>query len=152
MNNKVIISVIISFLVIVVGLGVWNFNLKNNFITEKNNSLNDMIENNITNAVNISTAYITDECINEWNDYAKYINEDVESASTNVVNENLHYLVKSIDGYINIYYLDDFNEEILYKKTDISTEYLSVEDLDNLKHGIEVIGSKELNQLLEDFE
>lgn len=150
MDKKVTISIIMIFLVMVIGFGIWNFNFKNNSVTENNTSNN--IDNEITNSVNISTEYIIDDCINEWTDYAKTINEDIESASNDMVNENTRYLVKDVDGYIYIYCLDDFNEEILYKKTDISTEYLSVEDLDDLEIGIEVTGSKDLNQLLEDFE
>ena len=152
MDNKVTISILIIFLVVVLGLGIWNLNFRNNSVTENNNYSNDMIENNITNIVDVSTEYITDDCINEWTDYAKIINEDIESASNNIVDENTRYLVKDVNGYIFIYYLDDFNKETLYKKTDISTEYLSVEDLDDLEIGIEVTGAKELNQLLEDFE
>ena len=47
---------------------------------------------------------------------------------------------------------DDNDDEYLYKKTDISTEYLSQEDLDDLSGGIEVVGLEELNKILEDFE
>ena len=150
MDKKITISIIIIFLVVVIGFGIWIFNSRKNSITNDNNS--SILDNDITNSVNISSEYITDDCINEWSDYAKTINQEIESASNDMVDENTRYLVKNVDGYIYIYYLDDFNEELLYKKTDISTEYLSVEDLDDLEVGIEVTGSKELNQLLEDFE
>lgn len=150
MDKKITISIIIIFLVVVIGFGIWNFNFRESSITNDNNS--SELDNDITNSVNISSEYVTDDCINEWSDYAKTINQDIESASNDMVDENTRYLVKNVDGYIYIYYLDDFNEELLYKKTDISTEYLSVEDLDDLEVGIEVTGSKELNQLLEDFE
>ena len=142
MNKKITISIILIFLVVVIVFGIWKFSFRNNSITENNNSYN--IENDVNNIVNISTQFITDDCLNEWT--------DIESTSSNISNETTRYLVKDIDGYISIYYLDDFNEEILYKKTDISTEYLSLEDIENLKVGIEVNGAKELNQLLEDFE
>ena len=150
MNKKATISIIIIFLVVVIFFGIWNLNFRNNSITE--NNISNYIDNDITNTVNISSEFITDDCVNEWTDYAKTINQDIESASNDMVDENTRYLIKDVNGYINIYYLDNFNEEILYKKTDISTEYLSVEDLDDLEIGIEVKGSKELNQLLEDFE
>ena len=152
MEKKVTISIIITFIVVVIGFGLWIFALRNNSVTE-NNDFNN-IENDVNNVVNLSSEYITDDCLNEWIDYVKTIsqNQDIESASNDMLNETTRYLVKDINGFISIYYLDDFNEEILYKKTDISTEYLSAEDLENLEIGIEVTGSKELNQLLEDFE
>jgi len=151
-EKKVTISIIIAFIVVVIGFGLWNFAIRNISVTENNNSYE--IQNDINTVVNISSEYITDDCLNEWTSYTKTIsqNQDIESVSNDMLNETTRYLVKDVNGIISIYYLDDFNEEILYKKTDISTEYLSVEDLDNLEIGIEVIGAKELNQLLEDFE
>ena len=151
MEKKVTISIIITFIVVVIGFGLWNFALRNNSVTD-NNYYN--IENNVNTVVNLSSENITDDCLNEWLDYAKTIseNQDIESASNDMLNETTRYLVKDVNGCISIYYLDNFNEEILYKKTDISTEYLSAEDLDNLEIGIEVTGAKALNQLLEDFE
>jgi len=151
-EKKVTISIIITFIVVVIGFGLWNFAIRNISVTENNNSYE--IQNDINTVVNISSEYITDDCLNEWTSYTKTIsqNQDIESVSNDMLNETTRYLVKDVNGIISIYYLDDFNEEILYKKTDISTEYLSVEDLDNLEIGIEVIGAKELNQLLEDFE
>ena len=153
MDKKIAISIIITFIVVVIGFELWNFALRNNSVTENNNNSYN-IENDANNVVNISSKYITDDCLNEWIDYSKTIseNQDIESASNDMINETTRYLVKDIDGYISIYYLDDFNEEVLYKKTDISTEYLSAEDLDKLEIGMEVTGGKELNQLLEDFE
>ena len=150
MNKKIAISIIIFFLGIFIGIGIWILNSNNYFVSENNNSNN--IENDMNNIVNISNQDITDDCLNEWSDYTKTINENTQSASNSLVNENTRYLVKDVNGYINIYCLDNLNNEILYKETDISTEYLSVEDLDDLEIGIEVKGSKKLNQLLEDFE
>ena len=95
---------------------------------------------------------VTDECINEWNDYGEYIRERVEEANNNLSEQDTHYLLKDVYGYIEIYYLDENNNEYLYKKTDISTEYLSEEDLDDLQIGIEVVGTEALNKMLEDFE
>ena len=95
---------------------------------------------------------VTDECLNEWNDYGEYISERVEEASNNLSEQDTHYILKDVYGYIEIYYLDENNNEYLYKKTDISTEYLSEEDLDDLQIGIEVVGTEALNKMLEDFE
>ena len=66
--------------------------------------------------------------------------------------ETTHFLLKSENGYIYIYYLSENNEEILYKKTTISVDYLSPEDIDDLEAGIEVVGIETLNKMLEDFE
>lgn len=63
-----------------------------------------------------------------------------------------HYLLKEKDGYIAIYKLDENNNSELFQTTEISTEYLAEEDLENIKQGIEVYTKKELNKTLEDFE
>ena len=148
MDKKILFSIIVILIIIVIIFGIWIF-IDNSVIKNDNSNA---IDNEISNTVNISTEYITDDCMNEWNDYAQSINEDFELVSNDMIDENTHYVVKDVDGYIFIYCLDDSNEEILYKKTDISTEYLSTDDLNNLEIGIEVICSKELNQLLENFE
>ena len=149
LNKKtIIIIILLSFIIIILGFGIWNFKFRNNSITNNNFSNS---ENNIINNIDVSQT-ITDGCIDEWKDYALSLQEDIESTSNDISNQNTRYLVKDVNGYIYIYYLDDENNETLYKKTEISTEYLSVPDLDDLEIGIEVIGSEELNKLLEDFE
>lgn len=65
---------------------------------------------------------------------------------------NEHYLVKEQDGEIAIFKLDQNNNEIFLEKTDISTEYLTEKDLENIKKGITVYTKKELNKTIEDFE
>ena len=64
-----------------------------------------------------------------------------------------HYLVKDVEGEIIIYGLDrsDNIDEVI-RETGIQTRYLSDTDIQNLKNGIKVIGNKELNSLIEDFE
>ena len=95
---------------------------------------------------------VTDECLDEWDDYNEYMSERIEQASSNISEQDTRYLLKDVYGYIEIYYLDENNNEYLYKKTDISTEYLSQEDIDDLEIGIEVAGIEALNKMLEDFE
>ena len=63
-----------------------------------------------------------------------------------------HFLLKDEDGYIKIYKLDENNNAKLLNTTEISTEYLSAEDLEKIKNGITVYTEKELNKTLEDFE
>lgn len=92
---------------------------------------------------------ITDECIDEWEEY---VSEKIEEASNQVIEDNTHYILKDILGYIEVYCLDENNQEYLYKKTNIPTVYLAQEDIENLKKGIEVVGAEEMNKMLEDFE
>lgn len=65
---------------------------------------------------------------------------------------NEHFLIKEEDGYIVIYKLDENNNSELFEITEISIEYLSEKDLENIKKGIEIYTKKELNKALEDFE
>lgn len=70
------------------------------------------------------------------------------------VNEfcNEHYILKEKDGYIAIFELDEENKETLLKTTDISTQYLTEKDLEEIQKGIIVYTEKELNKVIEDFE
>ncbi len=95
---------------------------------------------------------VTDECIDEWEEYEKFVSERIEEASNNLSEDDTHYIVKDVLGYIEVYYLDENKEQYLYKKTTIPTAYLSQEDIEDLKVGIEVTGIESLNKILEDFE
>ena len=70
------------------------------------------------------------------------------------VNEfcNEHYLLKEKDGYIAIFKLDENNNQTFLELTDISTQYLTEEDLEKIQEGITIYTKKELNKTLEDFE
>ena len=109
-------------------------------------------ENIVKNETNISDEYVTDECINEWKDYSLVVQEEIRQASQNLNDENKIYIVRAEDNYLKVYYLNNKNEEILYRVTDISTQYLEKEDVEKLTIGVELKGLQELNQLLEDFE
>ena len=64
-----------------------------------------------------------------------------------------HYLVKDVEGQVIIFGLDKKdNEKEVIRETGIQTKYLSQVDIENLKNGIKVIGSKELNTLIQDYE
>lgn len=65
---------------------------------------------------------------------------------------NEHYLLKEQDEEIAIFKLDQNNDATFLEKTDISTEYLTEKDLENIKRGITVYTKKELNKTIEDFE
>ncbi len=106
----------------------------------------------VLNETEISEQYVTDNCIDEWEDYALKRQEEILNANQNLNDENRHYILKEKNSLINIYYINENNEEILYKVTEIGTQYLSREDTNKLKEGIEIIGLSNLNKVLEDFE
>ncbi len=147
MNKNYLIFTISIVLSIIVGIIVYNIVNKE----EKNIGLNET-SHNLVKISEVNEEAVTDECLDEWDDYNEYMSHRVEEASNNITEQDKHYLLKDIYGYIEIYYLDENNNEYLYKKTDISTDYLSQEDKEDLKVGIEVVGIEALNKMLEDFE
>ena len=121
------------------------------FYKNKENKNNNETNNIVTNEVELSS-YIEDDCLNEWEDYTSTIQEEIYEASQNISDEDKVYKVKAEDNYIKVYYINKEKEEVLYKVTDISVNYLENEDVEKLKEGIFVTGIQNLNQLLEDFE
>ena len=150
MNRKMIVWVIIILFSIAIGVITYRIVRKPRDNISLNETTKDVVQ--ISEIEESKEDEITDECINEWNDYGEYISERVEEANNNLSEQDTHYLLKDVYGYIEIYYLDENNNEYLYKKTDISTDYLSEEDINDLKVGIEVVGTEALNKMLEDFE
>lgn len=63
-----------------------------------------------------------------------------------------HYMLRDVDGKINIYELSSNGDEILMEATDIATEYLAEADITDIENGLIVYGKENLNMLLEDFE
>ncbi len=138
-------NILISLILLIMSI----VGIKLLYDTHKENN----IEGNIVkNETNLSNEYITDDCINEWKDYSLVVQEEIRQTSQNLNDENKTYIVRAEDIYLKVYYLNNKNEEILYRVTDISTQYLEKEDVEKLTIGIEVKGLQELNQLLEDFE
>ena len=150
MNRKMIVWIIVIIFSIAIGVITYKIVRK----PKDNISLNEMAKNVvlISEIEESKEDEVTDECINEWNDYGEYISERVEEANNNLSEQDTHYLLKDVYGYIEVYYLGENNNEYLYRKTDISTDYLSQEDKEDLKVGIEVVGIEALNKMLEDFE
>lgn len=145
-NKKIIIS-IIGFIVLIIIFGIIG-----KIVSDKN-STQSKITNSREKTISISKdERVTDECTEEWEEYNNELQSAFEEASTNLGEETTHFLLKSEDGYIYVYYLKGKNEEILYKKTTICVDYLSPEDIDDLEAGIEVVGVETLNKMLEDFE
>ena len=65
---------------------------------------------------------------------------------------NQHYKLKLIDNRIVIFNISEDGEEKEYKRTEISSEYLTQEDLLRLKEEITVYGKENLTSVLEDYE
>lgn len=63
-----------------------------------------------------------------------------------------HYILREKNGVIIVNSINENNEETLYEKTSISTQYLTQTDLINLKEGIRIYGNENLNSMLEDYE
>lgn len=145
MWREILISVIVVVL-LGVGIAIVSANKDNNV---KNDQLE--VEPEAIDISEISEELVDDDCIDEWKDYEAY-KKELEEASSNFGEEKTHYLVKSVDNYINVYYIDNAANNILYKETKISTDYLSEADKNNLKNGVDVYGVENLNKLLEDYE
>lgn len=89
-----------------------------------------------------------------------YPNWNVEEFSSNniVLSKNIdnicdeHYVLKLDDNNINVYHLESQSDMKLYQETNITKEYLTSEDINNLEKGIYVFGSSNVNLAIEDFE
>lgn len=145
MWKKILFAII---LVIILVLGIELFNV----VQKKEKTEEENMVNVVESETELSSQYVTDECINEWEDYALTVQNKLQEASGSLNDENKLYILRAKNNIINVYYINENNEEILYKVTDISIEYLPEEDAKNLEQGIEVKGIQNLNQLLEDFE
>ncbi len=63
-----------------------------------------------------------------------------------------HYIVKDVNGNVNIYRKDENENEVWIKSTELLTKYLPAEDYNKLKNGINIIGKENLLELLQDLE
>lgn len=63
-----------------------------------------------------------------------------------------HFILRSVDGKIVIYRINNEMQEEVYEKTEISIDYLTETDKVEIQNGIRVNGLEELNQRIEDFE
>ena len=142
MWKKILLS---TGLIIILIAGIEIFNIKKEEEIDNTNNI-------VKNETEISKIYVKDDCLNEWEDYSKTIQNEIKETSQSLNDENRHYILREKEGLINVYYINENKEEILYRVTDISTKYLGEDDIKELKVGIEVVGVQQLNQLLEDFE
>ena len=63
-----------------------------------------------------------------------------------------HYKLKENNGVLSIYQVDNDGKEILKENTDINVEFLTEEDKEKIREGLNIIGEKSLNRMIEDFE
>ena len=95
-----------------------------------------------------------EEIVNEYPEW----NIEEFSSSKLVLSQEInslcdeHYVIKKEGKNISVYYQNQFDEMQLYKDTNISTEYLTEKDKDELENGIYVYGKDKLNSVLEDYE
>jgi hypothetical protein len=106
-----------------------------------------LIENTV---VNMTEQELRDK-FNEW-EIQKFTPKEIILYKE--INEfcNKHFLLKGKDGYITIYKLDENDNPNFFQTTEISTDYLTGDDLEKIRNGIKVYSEKELNKVLEDFE
>lgn len=140
-------KILIPIILIVIAI----FAIESYYFFKQNNKIMNG-ENNVEDEIELSLDTLQDECLNEWNDYAIALQEELEEVSHILNEEKRRYVLRNKDNYINVYYLDDNGNEILYKQTNISVEYLDYDDINKLNVGVTVEGAQEMNKLLEDFE
>ena len=64
-----------------------------------------------------------------------------------------HFKLKIEEGKIVIYQINKEGNQLIYEKTNISSEYLTQTDLISIENGgLDVYGKEELNKIIEDFE
>lgn len=63
-----------------------------------------------------------------------------------------HYVVKTLEGNIAIYKINNENNLDFVEKTEISIKYLPQIDVENLERGVSLVGKEELNAYIENFE
>ena len=105
--------------------------------------------------IDVSAVNLTREEIQEK--YREWNVEDFTSEQIILENQknefcNEHFNLRLTDNIICIYKIDEIGNEEMYKKTDITPEFLTQEDIIRLDNGIDVYGRESLTAVLEDYE
>ncbi len=143
--NKVIITMIAIIVIlsaIIIGMNIY----KEQEYAKSNNQSNEEI---IVADTNEEEIY--DDCTDE----AEVLEKEAEilQVNSNYEKEDVNkFVLRDYNGMIVVYKINEDGEEEEYNATDISVEYLTKEDQENLKNGITVTGIENMNQLLENFE
>lgn len=82
----------------------------------------------------------------------KFSKGEIELAKEEEEFCNEHYKLKLENNVIVIYKIDEAGVETEYEQTEITTEYLTNEDILKLTTGIEVCGKENLSSTIEDYE
>lgn len=111
------------------------------------------IENKATlpeEMVNLTEKEIKEKYVN-W-EIEKFTKEEIILTRTLESFCGEHYYITEEDGHISIYVEDEAGNRTLKEQGSLSCEYLPETDRINLKNGINIYGTEELNKMLEDFE
>lgn len=82
----------------------------------------------------------------------KFSSEEIELSNEKEEFCNEHYKLKLENNVIVIYKIDEDGKETKEEETEITTEYLTNEDIFKLTAGIEVYGKENLTSTIEDYE
>lgn len=91
------------------------------------------------------------ERVRGWN-IDKFSTEEVELLKEEEAFCDEHYKLKLENDIIVIYKIKEDGTQVQYEQTEITTEYLTNEDILRLKTGIEVYGKENLSNTIEDYE
>lgn len=105
--------------------------------------------------IDVSKVNLTEEEFKEkyknWK-LDKFSSEEIELSKEEEKFCGQHYKIKLEDDIVVIYRVDEDEKEIEYQRTDITTEYLTNEDILKLSTGIIVYGKENLTATIEDYE
>lgn len=121
--------------------------------SKKKNEENQISDYNILDGLVASgqTTLPGQSIFDQQEDESDQEDEDV-SVPKNTDIESGYYLVKSVDGVIQVFHYGQEGKESLVRKTDIAFSLLSVADQELFQEGVKVNSKEELNDLLQDFE
>lgn len=89
----------------------------------------------------------------DFSDFEPIEEEPSPDEKNNILNEDAtYYLVKSIDGQIKVFFVNESGEPLELETTDIVYELLSTADQKLFDEGCKVKSQEELAVLLQDFE
>ena len=80
--------------------------------------------------------------------------DDLISGEKNIISEkdSSYYLVKSVDGFIKVFFVNEEGEHVELETTEIVYELLSTSDQKLFDEGVTLNSQEELAVLLQDFE
>ena len=98
-----------------------------------------------------STKKEIEELYSEW-EVEEFSSNSIMLSQENNSICNGHYVLKLDDDTVDVYHINSNGEEELYQVTGIYMDYLTSEDIANLKDGIYIYGKENISSVIEDFE